>query len=393
MDWFTNFLNPLIGGLPNIIQAILLLLIAWAVAAILRAVIVKILNKAFAKKLSVETDDAAKAKTGSVKIIGNIVFAIVFCLFLPGALDKLGMTNVSAPITTMATTFLNFLPNIIAAIIIVAFGVFLSKLIMQLLSAGLKKTKIDRLQDKWGVEHKDGAGFSDIIARFVYVIIMIIFVVAAIQVLNISAISAPATQVVNSIFGIIPNLFVAVILIVFGVFLANLVGKLLENILSGTGMDKFVSNTLPQNSKFCASKVIATIVKVVIDIIFIVAAIKVLNIAVLSKIGTAVIAYMPQVLAAVIVLVLAWFLGGWAEKLILKNNESAQATAVAAKVAIIVLAVFMALSQLGIAANIVNILFIAVVGAVAIAVAIAFGIGGKDFAKHTLNKIDKKDDK
>lgn len=293
----------------------------------------------------------------------------------------------------MATTFLNFLPNIIAAIIIVAFGVFLSKLIMQLLSAGLKKTKIDRLQDKWGVEHKDGAGFSDIIARFVYVIIMIIFVVAAIQVLNISAISAPATQVVNSIFGIIPNLFVAVILIVFGVFLANLVGKLLENILSGTGMDKFVSNTLPQNSKFCASKVIATIVKVVIDIIFIVAAIKVLNIAVLSKIGTAVIAYMPQVLAAVIVLVLAWFLGGWAEKLILKNNENAQATAVAAKVAIIVLAVFMALSQLGIAANIVNILFIAVVGAVAIAVAIAFGIGGKDFAKHTLNKIDKKDDK
>lgn len=69
MDWFTNFLNPLIGGLPNIIQAILLLLIAWAVAAILRAVIVKILNKAFAKKLSVETDDAAKAKTGSVQAL------------------------------------------------------------------------------------------------------------------------------------------------------------------------------------------------------------------------------------------------------------------------------------------------------------------------------------
>ena len=80
------------------------------------------------------------------------------------------------------------------------------------------------------------------------------------------------------------------------------------------------------------------------------------------------------------------------EKALRKNGMSTYA--VVAKVAIIVVGVFMILSQLGIATAIVNDAFILLVAAVAVAFAIAFGIGGKEFAAKTLKKLEeKKEDK
>ena len=393
MNWLTNFLTPLISGLSNVIQALLLLIVACIAAVIAKKITVKIFSKVFNKKIKESNDTEFK---DTPETIGKIIYAIVFCLFLPGALDKLGMTNVSAPIASMAAKFLNFLPNILAAVILVVFGNFLAKLIRQLLSSLLKKTKIDKAQEKVGIDIKEGTKLSDIIAKIAYAFVVIIFVISGIQVLGINAISEPATNMVNQIFGFIPYLFAAIILMIFGIFFANLVSKLLESILAGTGMDERVHKALPEreNHKYtAASKVIATVVKIVIDIIFIVSAVKILNIEVLTSVGTAVIAYLPQVVAALAVLIIAWFVCGWVEKLILKGNAEAKHVAFASKLGIMTLAIFMALSQLGIAPKIVNTLFIVFVSAIGIAVAIAFGIGGKDYAKKLLEKIDNKSNK
>ncbi|MGN0178932.1 MAG: mechanosensitive ion channel [Monoglobaceae bacterium] len=393
MNWLTNFLTPLISGLSNVIQALLLLIVACIAAVIAKKITVKIFSKVFNKKIKESNNTEFK---DTPETIGKIIYAIVFCLFLPGALDKLGMTNVSAPIASMAAKFLNFLPNILAAIILVVFGNFLAKLIRQLLSSLLKKTKIDKAQEKVGIDIKEGTKLSDIIAKIAYAFVVIIFVISGIQVLGINAISEPATNMVNQIFGFIPYLFAAIILMIFGIFFANLVSKLLESILAGTGMDEKVHKALPEreNHKYtAASKVIATVVKIVIDIIFIVSAVKILNIEVLTSVGTAVIAYLPQVVAALAVLIIAWFVCGWVEKLILKGNAEAKHVAFASKLGIMTLAIFMALSQLGIAPKIVNTLFIVFVSAIGIAVAIAFGIGGKDYAKKLLEKIDNKSNK
>lgn len=220
---------------------------------------------------------------------------------------------------------------------------------------------------------------------------MIIFVIAAIQILNIKAISEPAMGMINQIFGIIPLIFAAFILIAFGVFLANPGAQLLEGVLANTGMDQYIDKTFPKKSaegRKPASTVIAVVVKVVINIFFIVSGIKILNIEVLSNIGTA-IGYMlspggdyrpgPGLLRG----------GMGAEKLILKGNSQATVTAFAAKAGIMVLAFFMAFSQLGIAKDIVNELFIAIVAAIAVvAFAVSFGLGGKEFAKRSLDKLE-----
>ena len=77
---------------------------------------------------------------------------------------------------------------------------------------------------------------------------------------------------------------------------------------------------------------------------------------------------------------------GW--RLHREKCPDAKLTATIAKTAIVVVAVFMVLIQLGIATTIVSAAFIIVLGALAVAFAIAFGIGGRDFAANTLKKFE-----
>ena len=384
MDW-SGFVN----AVPTVVQAVLLLIVAWIVAAIFRNIVKGILNRFCKTKLGNAPAEATHGSGETISMLGNLTFAIVFFLFLPGALEKLGMSSVTAPITSMATRFLDFLPNIIAACILIAFGFFLAKLAAQLLNTCLKKTPLDSLQAKCKITPKKGNEFSDIISKIAYTLILIVFIVGALQVLHIPAISDPATSMVTEIFNFIPLLFGAIILIAFGVFLANLVGSLVQSILAGTGIDKFSQDTYQNGNPKAvpASKIAGDIVNVVIDLIFLVAGIKILKIDVLTNVGNAIIGYLPSVLAACLVLLAAWAAACWIEKSILKTYPNASGLALCAKTGIMILAGFMAISQLGISKSIIDTLFMWLCIAAAAAFAISFGIGGRDWAKKKLDDL------
>ena len=409
-----NFLNSInfFGGLSSAIQAALLLIIGLIAAAIARAVIKKILLKVFdrnakrqlaeKKDAGTESEDVKKGifaglmenKTQLASIIGNLVFAIVFLLFLPGALDKLGVDSVASPISGMARKFVEFIPRIIAAIIIVVFGYFLSKLARDILKVILQKTRIDSLQGKLGVKNaRNAASFSGIISNIVFALLMIIFVIAALQALQLHSISDPASEMLSKVFTYLPLLFAALIVIVIGVFIANIVSGLLENVIAGTGFDEKIGEIMPKNKEgnpaIAFSKLLGIIVRVIIIIFFVVAGLRIMNIEVLTNIGTTIIAYMPNILAAVIVFIAAWFVADKVSKLILRANPEGETLAKAVKWIIYIIAAFMILSQLHIASNIVHILFIALVIGLAGAFAIAFGVGGRFWAAKKLEDLDK----
>ena len=91
-DWASNFFNPLIGGLPIVIQALILLLLALIAASVARAVVKKIMNSVLARRIKNDEELVTKKDTADLSnLVGNIVYAIVFLLFLPGPLDKLGL--------------------------------------------------------------------------------------------------------------------------------------------------------------------------------------------------------------------------------------------------------------------------------------------------------------
>jgi hypothetical protein len=196
----------------------------------------------------------------------------------------------------------------------------------------------------------------------------------------------------NSMFQMLPNIFVAIALVVIGTIVAKIIGKLLAQILSGFGTDSLWKKIVPSdNSKlkdFSLSKAIGEFVKYIIILLFVVEATNVINLEVFRNVGGAIIAYLPMVISSVIILGIALLISSWVGGFIQNKYPDAKLTSMIAKTAIIVVAVFMVLIQLGIATTIVNAAFIIVLGAIALAFAIAFGIGGRDFAANTLKKFE-----
>ncbi len=394
---FQKLLDPISAALLDILGALLILILAFIVANIARAIVTK-----GGKKLGLEkyTDKFGfKDAKGSLNFIGNIIFFIVFVLFIPGILDKLNMQGVSEPLMNMTTTLLGYLPNILAAVIIIIIGFFLARMLKNIVYTLLKRFNVDKLQAKVGIEVDENTmQLSSVIANFIYVLVLIPAFIAAFQALNISAISVPALNMLNMIINMIPLIFVAIVLIFIGVFIAKMAGNLLAGVLSSIGLDGFVKSlmgtTEEKVTNFSFSRLIGEVVRYIIIILFTVEAFNVVQLKVLQTVGTAIISYLPSLISSVIIIGVGILIGTWVQNLILSNTKGSKFTAVIVKYIIVVVAVFMMLSQLGLATYIVNTAFIMILGALAIAFAISFGIGGREFASRVLKKLyDKMENK
>ncbi|MHC1717302.1 MAG: mechanosensitive ion channel [Acidaminococcaceae bacterium] len=392
MDYFLIFGDPLFKVVPAIIMALLLLLLAWIIASLARSLTVKILKKIKVEKYTDKLGIADEETGCSLSFFGDLAFLIVFLLFIPGILDLLGMKNVSAPIASLVTKILDFIPNVIAAAIILVVGFFLAKIICKLLTPMLKKLNIDKIQEKAGIAATDTTSLSSIITYLVYVLILIPVITAALQVLNVSAISDPAIAMLEKVVIFLPNIFVAIAIVIIGLFIAKIVGKLLDNVLSGVGLNTMIRKLVVTDESslrgMSFSKLIGTAVEYIIAFLFIVQALNVLQLEVLQFVGAAIIGYLPLAISALLILFLAFLFGNWAEKIISTKCPHGKMCGLMVKSLIMVFAFFMALGQLGVAPAIVNAAFIIILGAVSIAFAVAFGLGGKEFAANVLKKME-----
>ncbi len=392
MSTLTNFLSSIVGGVASIVVAALILVVAFVVASIVKSLVLKLIDKTKLKDVLAKIDTEDKPG-GSREFVGKLVYLLVFLLFVPGIFSALGLGSVMAPINNVLNTIWGYVPNLVAAAIVLMVGSLVAKLVRQLLVPVFDKLNVNKLQEKAGIEVKNADRLSNTLAYIVYVLILIPTVIMALNVLNITVISVPAVSMLNSVIGFIPNIVIGLVIIVIGCMIGKLVGQIVTKLIASAGLDAKLQGLLDEKAqKFVLSKVTGSVVYAVIVIFFVVEGLNVLKLDVLTNVGTFIIAYMPNVLAAVLILAATMIVSSMVEKALRKNGMSTYA--VVAKVAIIVVGVFMILSQLGIATAIVNDAFILLVAAVAVAFAIAFGIGGKEFAAKTLKKLEeKKEDK
>ncbi len=387
LDWLSGVWAAFSTGALAVITAVVILVAAFIVAAIVKALVVKLLGKGKLGEFLAKADGEGD-KPGTVKeFIGKLVYLLVFLLFVPAIFATLGLEAVTAPINQVLSTIWGYVPSVVAAVIVLVIGFFVAKAVRQLLIPVFDKIKVNKIQEKLGVEVTDSAKLSNTLAYVVYVLILIPMVILALDVLDIDVISNPATAVLNTIFAFIPNILVALIIITIGWFIAKFVGQIVTRLIASAGLDAKVAKLMDKDdSKVVLSKLIGVIVQVVIVIFFVVEGINVLKLAVLTDIGAVIIGYMPAVLSAVVILVICFFASSMAEKALKKSGYSTYATLV--KIAIFTIGGFMVLSQLGIAAEIVNSAFKLIIAALAVAFAIAFGVGGRDFAAKTLKKLE-----
>jgi hypothetical protein len=421
---FRGMLDTLIAYIPNIIAALLLLLLAWIIALLVKNIFTKVLKKAGTDKGMVKARLAASEDDAGNKLdnIGKLLYFLVFILFLPPILTQLNMDNVASPISNMMGKILDFIPNLLLAAIILIIGYYIAKFIKRLTYSLLTTLNIDgwlnKINKKSQVEDTTGTNtdnentgteyttrseqraFSDdkatlanALANIVFVIVLIPIVTVALETLNVASITEPIISVLNITLAMIPNIFVAIILILAGFYLAKFISDLLITLMDSTGINNLTKvlsvNQAEKVSRVNLSRIIGKIVQVIIVIFFAVEALNVLQLGVLNSIGAAVIAYLPLVVSALLILGLGFIGGNFLGNYIGKTSGN-RFFGELIKYVIVVFAVFMTLDQLNFAASIVNLAFLFVIAGLSIAFAISFGVGGREFAKRQLEKFEAK---
>ena len=348
-------------------------------------------------------------------------------LGLVAILQLLGLSQVLTPIQGMVDGVLGFLPNLIGAGIVFFVGALLAKVVRQLVHTALAAMPFDRWLKSAGSKASSlpgapatspagppppppgqpaaphpgqpqpphgyggsaapqgsGASIPKTVATVVYALIMIVVSIAALQILGIQSVSRPAEQMLQSIFGAVPVIIAAGLMLALGVFIARFVGDIVEQVLDGVGLDRQIAelDVLPADTKVVP--VVAKIAQIAIVLFFAVMAAQLLDFPQITAFLSEVLGLGGKVIFGAAIIAAGLFIANLLAKLL----TGVGATIV--KYATIVLFVAMGLKYMGIADSIIELGFGALVVGGAAAAALAFGLGGRDAAARTLDRLSDK---
>lgn len=394
----SDLISSILGFVPAVLKAALILVFAWILATVVRWFIAQGSSKLnihqLFSKLKI-TDDEETAK-GYINKAGEVAFYLVLLLFIPGVLNALNITGVSEPFSNLLTTILTFIPNLIAGALIFAVGWLVAKIIKRIVSNLLYAAGSEGLVRKLKLANLfEGTSFAKFVGNIVFVVIMIPITIAALEQLELAGITDPAISMLNQIMIMLPNILIAIGLILLSIWVGKFIGDFVQRFLENVGFDRLTSkmqlgNLDASSTKTAPSVAVGYIVRVLIIFFLTVQALYLIQLDFLVDIASGVTAYLPNVLAAVLILGIALILANIVEKVLvnLLSGPAIKILAGFAKYVILALAVFMALTQLGIAVSIVTSAFTLILGGLALAFGLAFGLGGKDFAAKYLRKFD-----
>ncbi len=389
-----NLLNEIFKFAPQLLGALALLIIAWIVAAALKLILTKLLTTAklderLGSKIGVEGEPGWSL----TKMISNAAYWLVFLLFLPPILTALAIQGPMAPIQAMLTKILEFLPNLFTAAIVVVLGWFVASIVKRIVSSMMTSIGADRFSEQVGLAKILGEQkLSGVIGLIVYILILIPVLVIALNTLALDAITQPASDMLNLILSALPAIFAAALLIVVSYIVGHVVAKLISNLLAGIGFDNLLvrlnlsKEPMAEGDKK-PSEIAGYIVLAIIMLFAVIEAANLLNFIKLSDLLIEFMTFSVQVLLGLVIFGLGLFLANWVAKRILAG-KSAQAGlfALISRASILIFAGAMALRQMGLASDIINLTFAFLLGAVAVAAAIAFGIGGREYAAKQIEK-------
>jgi hypothetical protein len=385
-------LQPLFGYLPHLLGGGLLVLVAWLLATVLRSVTAGLLK---ATKLDEKLGGAVTGNGKPVELgntFAEVLYWLVFLLFLPAILQALQLDGLLNPVTTLFNKVFAFLPNILSAAAIAAIGWFVARIVQRILQSLLASVGVDRLSEKWGLTSSLGKQtLSRVLALVVYFIILVPVLISALDALKIEAFTRPATEMLGKIMAALPNIFGALLVVLLGVVIGKVVSGIVTNLLGGLGFNNVLvklglSRHVRQGNQ-TPSSWIGLIVFALIVLLAAVNATELLGFPSLSALITQFITFAGHIVAGMAVIGLGLLLAQIvATGINSSDSPNARRLALLARVVVLALAGAMALRQTGLANEIVNLAFGLTLGAAAVAFALAFGLGGKDMAAHTLEE-------
>jgi len=363
---------------PSLIAGGVLGLVAWILASVARTLISSGLAKT---TLDEKVSQAAEMKPVSQNI-GDVLYWLILLMFLPAILGTLQLEGLLSPVQGMVDKILAMVPNIFAAVVITTVGWFVAKILRDLVQNLLEVVGFDKLGEKAGLA--GNVGLSRLTGMLVFIFVFVPALVGALNTLQISAISAPATEMLGAFMAAIPDIFAAAIILAIAFFLARFISGLLTTILEGVGADELPKKMgLKHVAKngFSVANLVGKVVSVFIILFASVEAANQLGFTQVSDLVTMLIAFGGQVLLGSVILVTGFWLANLAHSAVIRvGGKSATTMASILRVAILGLVLAMGLRAMGIADDIVNLAFGLILGSVAVAFAVSFGLGGREAA-------------
>lgn len=402
------FLTEITSFLPKMAGALIWLGIAWLVASLAKLTVSRGL-KTFGLNDRLNQQVNNEQTTLDISdTIANAIYWLIFLLFLPLILEALQLQMALLPVENMVDQILQALPRILKAVILATVGWLVATVVRKVVTNLLTATGIDKMGSRLGMSQTSGSqNISGIIGTVVYVLILIPVAIAALSALNIEAITTPAVAMLNNILTFVPKIFAAVVVLIIAYFVAQFVKDLITNLLTSIGFNNLfnwlgLSSTPPSSSSSdpsatvlqdgpgttrTPSEITGLVAFVGIILFAAVSATQIMELQALSLIVNRLIFIAGQVLYGLVVLAIGLYLASLAYNLITSSGGSqSKLLGQIARIGIIVLVSAMALQQMGIATSIVNLAFGLFMGAMAVAIALAFGLGGRDIASSQIQE-------
>jgi len=419
-----SFLNQILSFLPQLLGAAILLGVAWLIASLVKLVTTRSLRVfRLDERLGQQVESPSEGTSTSATTppanqfslsdtIGNALYWFIFLLFLPSILSTLGLQGTLEPVQQLLNEILAALPNILKAIVIAGAGWVVAQVVRRIVTGLLSAAGFNQLGSQFGLQTTTGGkSLSWIIGTIVYVLILIPTAIAALNALEIQAISEPAIAMLDQILSAIPKIATAVVILIIAYVLGQFVSELVTNILTSIGFNnlfQWLGLTSPSTSATPAdeepeipepstgqetvlqsspvttrtpSELVGVIALVAIMLFAVVAATDILEIEPLTAIVTGIMVIAGQILGGLVVFAIGLSLASFTFKLV-SSSGSQQSVFLgqAARIVIIAFSAAIALEQMGIGGDIVNLAFGLLLGAIAVAIALAFGLGSREIA-------------
>ncbi|ENU83390.1 hypothetical protein F970_01335 [Acinetobacter sp. CIP 102082] len=383
-DPFSNMVGRILAFIPNLLAAVAVGFIGWILAGQVKAGLTNVLARTeMDEKLSNEVGVGSLSSN-----IGEIFYWLVLLLFLPIVLSILGLTGLLIPVQNMVNEAVAYLPNLFIAGVIIFVGYILAKIVRGIVEGLSNSLGLQTQAEKIGLFKNSNV--SKFLGSFVFAIIIITALIVAFEALGIEAISQPATAMLNQIMYAIPQIIAAGLILIVAYVVSRFVGRLVAELVSGAGVDEIPMKLDMQRflGKTRVSDIIGCLIVFFTMLFAVSEAADRLGLEQISVLIAMFIQFGASILLGAVILVVGFWLANVVANVIQRGEyNSSRWLGNLVRILIMGLVIAMGLRAMGIADSIVNLAFGLTLGSVAVAFALAFGLGGRQPAERLLSDL------
>lgn len=370
------------------------------VAALIGAFMAKFFIRTGLKKL--KFDEKSKkyapedAKTSITDTVANIAFYGILFFALAPFLDALKLSALADPVTNVVNKVMAVLPKAAGAVVVFGVGYIVSKIVKEIVTNLLLTVGLDKFVGNLGFDKmvKDQSP-SRLVGALIQIIILVQLAISGLENLGLKALSEPLTNMLNMMWTYVPKLFGGALLVIIGVVAGRFVGRIVAQALESIGFDRFLRRiglgVLEQGLRktFEGAKTPSALVGYIITYVIILLMVgqifDTLQMTVVAGlIHNFLSVYVLKGVIALAIVAVGFIVGNIVQKIIAAHGSEDTRLyfllGTLSRYVILVFAITMAASHIGLGDQIVLYTFLLTFGGICLALALAFGLGGRDVA-------------